>query len=63
MTEETGPPSPPDAGRSHELDEDDEGPGGIFPTWRSLYATVLVYTVVLVIVLHAFTVALDHSAP
>jgi hypothetical protein len=58
------PPSPRDPGGSREPDEDDEeGPVGIFPSWRWLYATVLLYTVALVIGLHAFTVALDHSTP
>jgi hypothetical protein len=64
MTEEMPPPSPLDPNRSPEpIDDEDEGPVWIFPSWRWLYATVLVYTVVLVAVLHAFTVALDHGTP
>jgi hypothetical protein len=36
---------------------------GIFPSWRWLYGTVVVYTVVLIVLLYVFTVALDYSAP
>jgi hypothetical protein len=43
--------------------QDDEGPGGIFPSWRWLYATVAVYAVLLIAVLHLISAALDHSVP
>jgi len=45
-----------------DLEEDDERVW-IFPNWRWLYATVIAYTVVLIAVMHAMTVALDHSTP
>ena len=34
---------------------------GIFPNWRWLYGTVVVYTAILVVVLYIFTVTLDLS--
>jgi len=43
--------------------EDDDGRIGIFPSWSALYAAVVVYTVVIIVLLYAFTVLLDHSAP
>lgn len=36
---------------------------GFFPSWRSLYATVVVYTILLVIVLYLLTRVLDNSIP
>lgn len=47
-------------GRPLPNEEDGDGRIGIFPGWRALYVTVLVYTVILVIALHAFSVAFDH---
>lgn len=45
-------------------DPDEEGePIGPFPTWRSLYATVLVYFVLLVVALWVLSVTLDRGAP
>lgn len=44
-------------------DEDDEdGRIGIFPSWRALYITVIVYTAGLIAILRVFTVLLDTSA-
>ena len=43
--------------------EDDEGRIGIFPSWNALYATVVVYTLAMIVLLYAFTVMFDHSAP
>ena len=34
---------------------------GVFPNWRWLYGTVVVYTAVLIVVLYIFTVTLDLS--
>lgn len=64
MTEETLPPSPDPSGEGGDGErDDDDGPVGIFPSWRWLYATVLVYAMLLLIALHVFTVAFDHGAP
>lgn len=41
--------------------EEDEGPIGIFPSWRALYWSVILYTAALVVLLWVFTVAFDHS--
>jgi len=43
---------------------DDEGePIGPFPTWRALYATVLVWAAILVILLYVFTRMFDQGVP
>ena len=42
-------------------DPDDVGPIGIFPSWRAVYATVVVVTLILILVLYWFTVSLDFS--
>lgn len=42
---------------------DEEGPIGIFPSWRWLYGTVLAWFVVVVLALYVLTVALDFGAP
>lgn len=42
-------------------DDDEGGSIGIFPSWGWLYATVIVYTMALVVVLYLFTVLLDHG--
>jgi hypothetical protein len=57
MTGDEGVPAP----RPEELPED-EGPIGIFPSWGWLYATVLVWFVVVVVVLYVLTVTLDYGA-
>jgi len=43
--------------------DDDDCRIGIFPSWRSLYVTVVVYTLALIVLLYVFTVALDHGSP
>jgi len=40
-----------------------EGPIGPFPTWGRLYATVLVYGVVLILILLFLTRVLDPGIP
>jgi len=42
--------------------EDDDGRIGIFPSWRALYITVLVYTAGLTVALYLMSRFLDHSA-
>ena len=42
---------------------EEEGPGGPFPSWRALYATVVVWFLVVVVFLVIFTRTLDFSAP
>ncbi len=44
-------------------DEGDEGPIGIFPSWKAAYASVAVATLLMIVLLYWFTVALDFSAP
>jgi hypothetical protein len=56
-------PEPPAKPEWSDEREEEDGPIGIFPSWRSLYFSVLVYTVALVIVLQVFTDALNHSVP
>jgi len=40
---------------------DDDGPIGIFRSWRSLYISVIVYTIVLIGALYGLTVLFDHT--
>ncbi|MDX1392938.1 MAG: hypothetical protein R3195_01050 [Gemmatimonadota bacterium] len=44
--------------------DEDEGGGriGIFPTWRAVYITVLIYTAALTVALYAMSRLLDHSS-
>lgn len=42
-------------------DDEDRGPIGIFPSWRAVYWSVVIYTVLLVAVLWIFTVVFNHS--
>lgn len=44
-----------------EPDEDEEGPIGIFPSWRAAYVTVILYTAGLTAFLYLMTRVLDHS--
>jgi len=52
----------PDDARTTAEREEDEGAIGVFPSWRWLYASVIVYTFLLVVVLYVFTVTLDAGA-
>jgi len=51
--------------RSDQPAEPDDGgePIGPFPTWRALYATVLVWAAVLVALLYVFTRVFDRGVP
>ncbi len=40
---------------------DDDAAPGIFPSWRSLYLTVITYTILIIIGLYVLTRLLDHS--
>lgn len=40
---------------------DEDGRVGIFPSWRSLYVAVILYTVALVAILYLLTRLLDFS--
>lgn len=42
-------------------DDGEGGAIGIFPTWRSVYITVLIYTAGLTLVLYIMSRILDHS--
>ena len=44
-------------------DDGDEGPGGIFPSWNAAYVAVVGVTLLMIVLLYWFTVALDFSAP
>jgi hypothetical protein len=41
--------------------DDDNGAIGIFPSWPWLYAAIIVYTVIAIVLLHVFTVTLDFG--
>ncbi len=54
----------PDRGHVQPTDpNDDGGPIGIFPTWRALYTTVVVYALVLIVIFYILSVSLDFSGP
>ena len=58
-----GQPAPPGADSARaSADEDEDGRIGIFPSWRALYISVVVYTAGLIAILRVFTVLLDSSA-
>ncbi len=61
MTDPEIEPTPEDGAAEADSDSGDDGRIGIFPTWRSLYVSVVVYTVALILLLYAFTVLLDFS--
>ena len=42
-------------------DDGDEGPIGIFPSWKAVYISVVVYVAVAIILLAWLTEALNHS--
>jgi hypothetical protein len=68
MTEDRGvfasnDEAPPEFNLHALVHEDlDEGPIGIFPTWRWVYGTVIVFSLVTVVVLYYFSAAMDFSA-
>ena len=55
-------PPPPDDRGGAPPDEDEDGRIGIFPSWKALYVSVIVYTAGLIALLYVFTVLLDTSA-
>lgn len=48
--------SPPDV-----HDDDTEGPGGPFSSWTAAYVSVAAVTVLIILLLYWFTVAMDFS--
>lgn len=64
-----GPPHRPEEGPEEGPEErlreppEEEGPVGIFPSWRWLYGTVLAWFVVVVVALYVLTLTLDFGAP
>ena len=63
-----GEHSPPEDEQSLYIDlyavlhsPEDRGPIGVFPSWKSLYWTVIIYTLVMIAILEAFSVYLDFS--
>lgn len=63
VTSAEGPtPGVDDARDPDERRDEDENHIGIFRSWRSLYVTVIVYTVALTIILYALTRLLDYSS-
>jgi hypothetical protein len=42
---------------------DDEAPGGLFPTWESLYVSLVVYGVICIVVLYLVTQLLNVNLP
>jgi len=42
-------------------DDGDDGRIGIFPSWNAVYASVVVVTLLMILLLYWFTVALDFS--
>lgn len=60
-----GRPDTPDPGFPPDTSEMDESgePIGPFPTWKALYATVLVWWAFMVVMLWVFTVVFDRGVP
>ena len=48
----------------HPPSGEDEGEGriGLFPSWRALYATVVVYGVVVILILYILTIVLGSGS-
>lgn len=44
-------------------EDGDEGPIGIFPSWNAVYVSVVIATLLMILALYWFTVALDFSGP
>jgi len=44
------------------MSQDDEGRVGVFPDWRSLYVTVVVYGVAVIVILTILTRVLSFGA-
>jgi hypothetical protein len=42
-------------------DDEDRGPIGIFPNWATVYWSVGIYTLALIVLLWVFSVVLNHS--
>ena len=59
---ESGSGDAPDLEAVLEGVDEGEAPGW-FPSWGWLYATVIVYTAALTLLLWVFSVTLDHGAP
>lgn len=55
------PDAADDLARKAREHEEDTGPIGIFPSWKALYATVVGYALVLMIVFYVLSVTLDFS--
>ena len=46
----------------HKLHDDEEsGPIGIFPSWKALYWSVVIFTLALIVVLAIFTETFNYS--
>ena len=42
-------------------DDDERGPIGVFPSWPAVYAAVAIATLLTIVLLYVFTIALDFS--
>ena len=59
MTER--PATPDDAAAADHPEDVEDGPIGIFPSWRAAYITVLLYTAGLTALLYFLTRLFDYS--
>ena len=50
-----------DAEREAREWDEDHGPVGIFPSWKALYTTVVVYAGLLIVIFYVLSVTLDYS--